>query len=128
MATMGRLLKTARVGAGYDRPEDFAHLVGKSSRQVREYEKDTVVPPSDVLQKWAAATGKPLEYFLPSPEPPPAPPASQYHPGVEALADDPQTCEQWAVKPEELDRLRQSRWPQPITDPKVALRLALAWR
>jgi len=93
MATMGRLLKTARVGAGYDRPEDFAHLVGKSSRQVREYEKGTVIPPSDVLQKWAAATGKATDDFTPTPEEAPVPepppttsPAIQPHPGIEELA------------------------------------------
>lgn len=85
MDTLGQRLMAARIEVGYRRPEDFSHLVGRSSRQVRDYEKGTVVPPADVVQRWAKATGKPLEYFMPTAEPEAHATIHRSHPGIEAL-------------------------------------------
>jgi transcriptional regulator with XRE-family HTH domain len=125
---LGRKLKASRIEAGFDSPVDIGLAVGRSKRQVANYERGCV-PPSDVLQKWATATGKSLEYFLPSP--PVAPdsvPAPQQHPGVERLTLILQAAPGEAVSPEELDDLCGSTWDHPIATAGEALDILLARR
>ena len=125
---LGRKLKAARIEAGFDNPEAIARRVGRTKRMITNYERGDVVPPADVLQKWAETTGKPLEYFLPSPEPAPVATTPQQHPGVEALAAILRGDRDHAIADAELDDLRDSTWAQPIATPGEALDLLLARR
>lgn len=129
---IGDKLRASRIEVGIKRIADMAPLVDRSPRQVQTYESGITIPPLDVLLAWAKATGKPLEYFTESDEMPDSSRQqasdTQSHPGVEALADDRETCARWAVRTDELDHLRQSIWPQPITTADLALDLLLAWR
>lgn len=92
----------------------MAPLVGRVPKQVAKYETGRVVPPADVLAKWARATGKPLAYFMPEaeepePEPEPEQPAyglPQNHPGVEELAGDAALRRTLGVTDEDIEDLR----------------------
>jgi len=109
MATLlGRKLRAARIEAGVETLEDIAPLVGRKPRQCQSYESGATVPPADVLQRWAAATGKPISYFLPDDAPsPPSPPVAPDHPGVRALCTEPDqlTIRQHHMTDEEVEDL-----------------------
>ena len=108
MGTLGQRLMASRIEAGYRRPEDFAALVGKSSRQVREYEKDNVAPPLAVLRRWAEETNKPMGYFVEEVQVRMGTATGQAapdHVGVKLLAADSALCRAHHIAPEELQEL-----------------------
>lgn len=118
---LGRRLHAARIEAGIETQEQLGQLVGISARQVRNYEAGRVTRFSaEVIQKWASATGKPLEYFLP-PEPngrangrP-----SVRHPGIEALLKAPALAEAAGLDPQFLRAHRDLYIPGPDGDPLI---------
>lgn len=64
MPSIGRRIAQARIEAGYPRAEDLAQKIGRSVPSIRKYETDAVIPPTAILQRIAAATGRSVEWFL----------------------------------------------------------------
>ena len=153
---MGRRISGARHDAGYARAEDFAKELGVSASTVYSWESPSKqkAPRDGNLRKIAELTGRSVNYLrygneeapqeklalaldraraeledlrsqLPPPDAPP-PAKAMHHPGVEALAADAETCEDNAVKPEELDRLRRMVCDPPIRFAAEALAVILA--
>ena len=106
---LARRLQAARIEAGFDNTDALAPLIGKTARQLRNYESGkTETVPSDVLRRWAAATGKPLEYFLPperNVENETAPP-KMIHRGIEELASDPELVMRLGLSMEAVETAR----------------------
>ena len=57
---MGARLRAARHRARYGNLKDFAPLVGRKPRHCYDYERGRIVPPREVIEAWAVATGEPL--------------------------------------------------------------------
>lgn len=62
--TLGDHLRKARLHASITSTTALANRLGIHRNSVINYESDRIVPPLDVVVRWARITGVPLEWFL----------------------------------------------------------------
>lgn len=121
-AAFGRRLQAARIEAGFRTSSDIAAQVKRSARQVQNYELGNDMPPSDVLARWAEATGRPVSHFMEAlQEPESADVGSCAHPGVTLLAADTALCDRHHVTLKELQQVSLLVTPWPLRTPEQAL-------
>lgn len=64
MRQFGRRLRAARLTTGYEEAADFAKDLGIEPARYRRYERGEAMPPLDILQGIARATGRNLHWLL----------------------------------------------------------------